>query len=196
MLSWLPVAPEATNVIGVPLTVMVSPGAKLVASESVPAPPDSLVAPVMGAGGAALLLTAVPEAVADGLKKLLDAAIAEAATSEVSLSVLIEEVSVDCRLVVVAAVSAPIRNEPAGGGFVVVAVNVIGSLVPSGRLKLKVIVSPSLGLVAPRSMVAAGGVPPAWVTVAPVSDEVIAPSFKPKDEPSSATLVTVVVAGG
>ena len=34
-LSWLPVAPEATNVIGVPLTVMVSPAAKLVASESV-----------------------------------------------------------------------------------------------------------------------------------------------------------------
>ena len=32
-LSWLPVAPEATKVIGVPLTVMVSPAAKLVASE-------------------------------------------------------------------------------------------------------------------------------------------------------------------
>ena len=28
-LSWLPVAPEATKVIGVPLTVMVSPAAKL-----------------------------------------------------------------------------------------------------------------------------------------------------------------------
>ena len=39
-LSWLPVAPEATKVMGVPLTVMVSPAAKLVESESVPAAPD------------------------------------------------------------------------------------------------------------------------------------------------------------
>ena len=49
-LSWLPVAPEATKVMVVPLTVMVSPAAKLVASESVPAAPDSSVAPVIGAG--------------------------------------------------------------------------------------------------------------------------------------------------
>ena len=40
-LSWLPVAPDATKVIGVPLTVMVSPAAKLVASESVFAAPDN-----------------------------------------------------------------------------------------------------------------------------------------------------------
>src|SRR5450756_96262 len=39
-LTWLPVAPEATKVIGVPLTVMVSPAAKLLVSESVPARPD------------------------------------------------------------------------------------------------------------------------------------------------------------
>ena len=50
MLSWLPVAPDATKVIGVPLTVMVSPAAKLAASESVPAAPESSVAPVIGAG--------------------------------------------------------------------------------------------------------------------------------------------------
>src|SRR4051812_20351306 len=43
MLSWLPVAPDATNVIGVPLTVMVLPAAKLTASESVPATPESAV---------------------------------------------------------------------------------------------------------------------------------------------------------
>ena len=50
MLSWLPVAPDATKVIGVPLTVIVSPAAKLAASESVPAAPESSVAPVIGAG--------------------------------------------------------------------------------------------------------------------------------------------------
>ena len=49
-LTWLPVAPEATKVIGVPLTVMVSPAAKPVASESVAALPDNSVAPVIGAG--------------------------------------------------------------------------------------------------------------------------------------------------
>src|SRR4029079_14002967 len=92
---------------------------------------------------------------------------------------------------VVAAVLPPIRNEPAGGGFVVVAVSENASLVPSGRLKLNVILSPSVGLTAPRSIVAAGGVPLGCVTVAPVSDELIAPSFNPKEEPSSARLVTL-----
>ena len=42
----------------------------------------------------------------------------------------------------------------------------------------------------------AGGAPAACVTVAPVNDELIVPSFNPNDEPSSASLVTVVVAGG
>ena len=196
MLSWLPVAPDATNVIGVPLTVMVSPAAKLVASESVPAAPDSSVAPVIGAGTVAWLLTALPVTVADGLKKLSDAAIADAATSAVSPSVWIEDVNAACRFAVVATVSTPIRNEPAGGGLVVVAVSEIVSLVPSGRLKLNVILSPSFGLTAPRSTVTAGGAPVGCVTVAPVSDEVIAPSFNPNDEPSSARLVTVVVTGG
>src|SRR5882672_716974 len=94
-LSWLPVAPEATNVIGVPLTVMVSPGTKSVASESVAAAPDSSVAPVMGAGTAALLLTGPPAMVADGLKKLLDAVMADAATSDVSASFLTAVANVD-----------------------------------------------------------------------------------------------------
>src|SRR5437868_1271860 len=52
MLSWLPAAPEATKVIGVPLTVMMSPAAKLVVSESLGTSPDSSVTPVIGAGGA------------------------------------------------------------------------------------------------------------------------------------------------
>src|SRR5260221_2249894 len=196
MLSWLPVAPEATKVIGVPLTVMVSFTAKLAASESVPAAPDNSVVPVIGAGIVAWLLTAPPVIVADGLKKLSDAAIADAATSAVSPSVWIDDVNAPCKFAVVAMVSTPIRNEPVGGGLVVVAVSEIVSLVPSGRLKLNAILSPSFGLTAPRSMVAAGGAPVGCVTVAPVSDELTAPSFNPKDEPSSARLVTVVVAGG
>src|SRR5450631_666610 len=73
-LSWLPTAPEATKVTGVPLTVMVSPAAKLVASESVFAAPDNNVAPVIGAGIAALLLATIPVAVPAGLKKLSEAA--------------------------------------------------------------------------------------------------------------------------
>ena len=194
MLTWLPVAPEATNVIGVPLTVMVSPAAKLGATESVPAAPDSSVAPVIGAG--TWLVTAPPVIVADGLKKLSDAAIADAATSAVSPSVWIDDVSAACRFAVVATVSRPIRNEPDGAGLVVVAVSEIVSLVPSGRLKLNEILSPSFGLTAPRSMVAEGGAPAGCVTVAPVSDEVIGAELQPEHEPSSPRLVTVVVAGG
>ena len=154
------------------------------------------MAPVIGAGTVAWLLTALPVTVADGLKKLFDAAIADAATSDVSPSVWIEDVSAACKFAVVAAVSTPIRNEPAGGGFFVVAVSAIDSVVPSGRLKLNVILSPSFGLTAPRSTVTAGGAPVGCVTVAPVSDELTEPSFNPNDEPSSARLVTVVVNGG
>ena len=90
-------------------------------------------------------------------------------------------------------VGVSIRNEPDGGGFVVVAVSSIDSVVPSGRVKLNLILSPSFGLTAPRSMVAAGGVPVGCVTVAPVSEDCTDSSFSPNDEPSSATLVTVVV---
>src|SRR4051794_27018372 len=84
MLSWLPVAPDATKVIGVPLTVMVLPAAKLAASESVPATPERAVLPGIGAGAAACLLTALPAIEADGLKKFFVAALPEAAPSEVS----------------------------------------------------------------------------------------------------------------
>ena len=80
--------------------------------------------------------------------------------------------------------------------FFVVAVSTIDSVVPSGSLKLNVTFSPSFGLTAPRSTVTAGGAPAGCVTVAPVSDELIEPSFNPNDEPSSARLVTVVVNGG
>src|SRR5271156_5307014 len=118
---------------------MVSPGTKLVDNESVPAVPDSSVAPVMGAGGVAWLLTALPLAAADQSKNSLEAAIAEAATSEVFASVPIDDVRADCRLVAVALGVAPMVNEPAGAGDVVVAVSCMVWVAPSGMLKVKLI---------------------------------------------------------
>ena len=122
-LSWLPVAPEATKLIGVPLTVMVSPAAKLVASESVPAAPDNAVAPVIGAGTAAWLLTTLPVAVPAVLKKSLPASIAEAATSDVLASVPIAVLSAAFRLAAVAVEVAPMAKLPAGGGVALEAVS-------------------------------------------------------------------------
>ena len=54
-LSWLPTAPAATNWIGVPLTVMVSPAAKFALIELVPAAPESAVAGPFATDGACLL---------------------------------------------------------------------------------------------------------------------------------------------
>src|SRR5262249_55268011 len=60
-LIWLlPVAPDATKVMVWPLTVMVLPAAKLAEIELLPAAPDSAVAPVIGAGVVAWLLTTPP----------------------------------------------------------------------------------------------------------------------------------------
>ena len=184
--------------IGVPLTVMVSPAAKSAASEFVAAAPDNSVAPVIGAGTAALLLTTPPAIVADELKKLSDALIADAATSEVSASFFTDEVSAACKFTVVAAVSTPIWKVPAAGGVVVVvsAVSSIDFVVPSGRWKLNFTFSPLFGLTAPRSTVAAGGAPAGWASVAPVNVELTEASLRPNAEPSSARLVTVVVSGG
>ena len=64
MLSWLPTAPAATKVTTVPLTVMVSPMAKLAVSELLGAAPDSKVAPVLATAGASLLTWTVPPVVA------------------------------------------------------------------------------------------------------------------------------------
>ena len=60
----LPTDACSRDVMTVALTVMVSPTAKFDVSESVPAAPDNVVAPVMGAGTAALLLTELPVKVA------------------------------------------------------------------------------------------------------------------------------------
>ena len=158
--------------IGVPLTVMVSPAAKSVASESVAAAPESSVAPVIGAGTAALLLTALPPIVADGLKKSSEAWMADAATSAVSPSVWIEDVSAACKLAVVATVSTPIANEPAGTGVAVVGRqrDRLGGAVRQREIERDLVTL--FGLAAPRSTVADGGTPAACVTVAPVNDEV------------------------
>ncbi|OIQ80136.1 outer membrane protein assembly factor BamB [mine drainage metagenome] len=121
MLSWLPVAPELTNVIGVPLTVMVSPAAKLVESESEPAAPDKSVAPVIGA--AALLFCTVPVAVPAGSKKSCPASTAEAATSVVLASALIDAFNAAVRLLAVAVGVVPIAKLPVGGGVALDAVN-------------------------------------------------------------------------
>src|SRR4029077_12409942 len=112
-LSWLPVAPEATKVIAVPLTVIVSPGAKLACNESVPAAPDSAVAPVTAAGGTTWLLTALPVAVPAVLKKLSPTASPKAATRGVPASVVIAELSAAFRFAAVAAGVVPMAKLPA-----------------------------------------------------------------------------------
>src|SRR5207245_6639374 len=88
-LSWLPVAPDATKLSVVPLTVMVLPTAKPGEIEFEGAVPDSAVAPLIGAGGAAWLFLAVPIAELAVLKKLSPAVTADAATSEVLASFVI-----------------------------------------------------------------------------------------------------------
>src|SRR6266702_1164575 len=144
-LSWLPVAPDATKLIVVPFTVMVLPGAKLADSELVPATPDSAVVPLTGAAGKVWLLTTLPLAVPSVLKKLSPASTAEAATSLVLASVPIAVFSAALRFAVVAAGVAPIAKLPVGVGTALEAVNWKDSVVPSGRLKAKLILSPELG---------------------------------------------------
>src|SRR5262245_18380245 len=195
-LSWFPCAPEATNVSVLPLTVMVSPTAKFVASESVFAAPDSSVAPVIGAGTAALLLTTPPTAMLSVLKKLSEAAMAEAATSEVLASVPSAVVSAALRLVAVAVELAPIAKHPLGGGVELEAVSVIASDVPSGKLNVKVTFSPLFGLVAPRSTDIAGGDPLGPLIVEPVNDDVIALSLKPNGEPATSSAIPTDVGEG
>src|ERR1700730_3884916 len=170
---------------------MVLPFAKLVASESVPTPPDNEVAPVIGA--ASLLLATLPVAVPAVLKKLSPAAIADAATSEVLASLPIAVLSAALRLVAVAVEFAPIAKLPAGGGVVLEAVKSICSVLPSGSVNWKLTASPLFGLVAPRSTEIAAGDPLGPVTVAPVNVEETALSFSPNGDPatSSATFTDV-----
>src|SRR5712691_6460018 len=99
------------------------------------------------------------------LKKSSDAVIDDAAVSEVAASLPIAVVSAVCRLAVVAAALAPIVNSLAPGGDLSVAVSVRFSLVPSGKLKRSVTVSPAFGTPADRSIESAAGEPAGPVTV-------------------------------
>ena len=67
---------------------------------------------------------------------MLEVSIAEAATSEVLATVVIDVVNAVCRLAAVAAGVAPMVKDPVGGGEVVVAVNLIDWVVPSGMLSV------------------------------------------------------------
>ena len=88
----------------------------------------------------------VPTRFGGSPKKSLPAATADAATSEVFASVPIDAVSAALRLPVVAAGVAPMAKLPAGVGVALDAVSLIDSVVPSGRLNVKLIASPLLGL--------------------------------------------------
>src|SRR3954470_19775698 len=195
-LSWLPAAPEATKVISVPLTVMVSPIAKWLVSESVAAAPDSSVAPVIGAGGTALLLTTLPLAIPVVLKKSLPASSADEATSDVLASLPIAVLSAALRLAAVAVEVKPMTKLPAGSGVALEAVSSMDSVVPSGSLNAKLTFSPSLGLAAPRSTEMAAGDPAGPVTVAPVNVDDTALSFSPNGDVATSSATCTDVARG
>src|SRR5271165_1213967 len=116
---------------------MVSLAAKPALNVSELAAVCSTVAPVIAAGVLRLLVAAVPAAVPSVLKKLSPAATADAATSAVLASVPIELSRAVLRLPAVIVEVAPMVKLPVGGGVVLVAVNCTDSLVPSGRLKVK-----------------------------------------------------------
>src|SRR5690348_13621640 len=118
---------------------MVSPAAKLLDSESEGAVPDRAVAPVIGAGGDAWLFLTAPIAMLSVLKKLSPAATADAAASDVLASVPIALLSEALRLAAVAAGVVPMAKLLAAGGVVLLAVNCTVWVVPSGRLKVKLI---------------------------------------------------------
>src|ERR1700733_15678860 len=98
----------------VPLTVIVSPLAKLAEREFVPAAPGGAVALVIAVGGVDLLFATAPVALLDGSKKSLPAATAEAATRSVFATFPIEVFKAALRLAAVAAGVAPIAKGWAG----------------------------------------------------------------------------------
>ena len=127
-------------------------------------------------------------------KKSSDAAIAEAADSEVPASLPTAAVSAVCRLAAVTSLVAPMANWFGPGLAEVVAVSVMLSVEPSGSVKRYWMVSPSFGLTTPRSTVeAAGG--PDGVTVAPLKLEVTPASLSPNGETASSASRTEVTVG-
>src|SRR6266540_4353883 len=115
------------------------------------------------------------------LKKSLEAATAEAAESEVPASLPTAAVSAVCRLAAVTSLVAPMANSFGPGLAEVVAVSVMLSVDPSGKVKRYWMVSPSFGLPAMRSTVEAMGGPDG-VTVAPVKFDVTPASLSPNGE--------------
>src|SRR2546429_1969591 len=85
------------------------------------------------------------------LKNSLDAFSADAATRAPLARPPTAVVNAALMLAAVAVELAPIRNWPACGGVVVVAVNCTISLGPSGRFNASVMLSPVFRLVAPRT---------------------------------------------
>src|SRR5262245_19004716 len=128
------------------------------------------------------------------LKKLSAAAMAEAAASDVLASVWIEPVKAVCRLAAVVAASTPIVNSFGPGVADVVAVSLMTSLVPSGRLKWNCTVSPALGTPV-KSIDIAGGAPAGPVTVEFESPVLTLASLNPNivGGASSATCTEVAV---
>src|SRR5579862_1626798 len=113
------------------------------------------------------------------LKKLLAAAIAEAAGNAVCARLAIAPDSAVCRLPAVAVALAPMVNWLAPGGEFVVACSVMVWLEPSGRVRPNAMVSPALGF-EPRLTETEGG--ELEVTVAPVRLEVMLATLKPNGE--------------
>ena len=69
------------------------------------------------------------------------------------------------------------------------------SVVPSGRLNVKVTVSPSFGL-APRLTLIVGGTPPGPATAAPVSVEAMPASLKPNTVGGTSSFIETLVPAG
>ena len=130
-----------------------------------------------------------------GVEKSLPAATTDAATSSVPASVPRAWVRAACRLVAVAAGVAPIVNWPAAGVAEAVAVSVRSRLVPSGRVKVNLTVSPSTGVATVRSTDMAGGVPLGGLTVAPLMFVVVPTSLKPNGDTASSASDTEVAVG-
>src|SRR5204862_7362438 len=106
-------------------------------------------------------------------KKLFAAAIVEAADSDVAASFCTPAVRAAWKFAAVFVGKAPIVNSPGPGGELVVAGSVSCWLVPSGRLKPKVMASPGLG-VAGKSRVIPGVEAVGPLTSAPFSAGAVA----------------------
>src|SRR3977135_2862072 len=130
------------------------------------------------------------------VKNSLDAFRAEAATSAPFASAPTAVVKAALRLAAVAVLLAPSRCGASFIGELPAAVSWRFSVLPSGRLKAKVRVSPGLGLVAPRSSVSAGGEPVGPVSGTLGDDEEIAASANPNGEPAASSAIEMDVAVG